>query len=289
MRKIRIGSRWVGEHHPCFIIAEAGINHNGDIDIAKQLIKQAFECGWNAVKFQKRTIDIVYSEEFLNSPRISPWGKTQRVQKEHLEFGRKEYNEIDEYCRELGIDWFASAWDIDSQIFLDKYNTKFNKVASPMLTNLDYLEFVAKKGKKTLISTGMSTIDDIDKAVNIFREYECPFVLMHCVSIYPCPSSRLNLNMINTLRKRYNCEIGYSGHSPSILDSVIATTLGAKYIEKHITLDRAMYGSDQAASLERRGMELTYKYCNSIPIMLGSGKKVVYRKEIDNARKLRYW
>lgn len=272
-----------------FLIAELGVNFNGSLDIAKRLISLAKKYDWDAIKFQKRTIDTVYSKEFLDSPRESPWGTTQRQQKEALEFGREEYDEIGRYCKKIDIDWFASAWDIDSQIFLDEYGLKYNKIASPMLTHLPLLEHVAKQGKKTFISTGMSSWDDIDTAVGIFRENNCPFVLMHCVGIYPCPLEKLNLNMISVLRKRYQCEIGYSGHSPGALDAVIACVLGAEYIEKHITLDRAMYGSDQSASIESAGIEFIAKHCRHIPIMRGNGEKVIWDDEQKNADKLKYW
>jgi N-acetylneuraminate synthase len=272
-----------------YIIGEIGINHNGDLKIAKELIDLAKECGCDAVKFQKRNVDDVYTEKYLNSPRESPWGKTQRAQKLGLEFGKNEYDEIDLYCKEKNIDWFASAWDIDSQIFLEQYNCKYNKIASPMITNIEFLKYVANLKKPTIISTGMTKLDDVDKAINIFRSYDCPYILMHCTSIYPCPVDKCNLGMITTLKKRYNCDVGYSGHSPGVVDSYIATVLGAKFIEKHITLDRAMYGSDQSASLERTGLSLTVKNCKLVNEFIGDGKPHFYKEEKDNSRKLRYW
>ena len=272
-----------------YYIAEIGINHNGDLKIAKQLIDMAVECGCDAVKFQKRTIDKVYDKEMLKQPRDSPFGTTQREQKEGLEFGKKEYDQIHLYCKKKGIDWFASAWDIDSLNFLKQYDLKYNKIASAMLTNLPFVEEVAKEGKLTFISTGLSEMEDIDNAVNAFKYHKCPFVLMHCVGIYPCPDELLNLKMIETLKERYRCEVGYSGHSPGIWDAIVATVLGAKYIEKHITLDRTMYGSDQPASLEKKGLEYVVKNCNSIKTMLGDGKKKVLEKEKQVADKLRYW
>ena len=272
-----------------YFIAEIGINHNGDLNIAKQLIDMAVDCGCDAVKFQKRTIDKVYDKEMLKQSRDSPFGKTQREQKEGLEFGKKEYDEIDKYCKKKGIDWFASAWDIDSLNFLKQYDLKYNKIASAMLTNLPFVEEVAKEGKLTFISTGLSEMEDIDNAVNAFRYYKCPFVLMHCVGIYPCPDELLNLKMIQALKDKYDCEVGYSGHSPGIWDAIVATVLGAKYIEKHITLDRTMYGSDQPASLEKKGLEYVVENCNNIPKMLGDGKKIVLEKEKEVADKLRYW
>ncbi len=272
-----------------FFIAEIGINHNGDIELAKQLIDMAKECGCDAVKFQKRNINKVYTNDYLKSDRNSPWGTTQREQKEGLEFGKDEYDEIDKYCKEKEIDWFASPWDEDSIDFLKQYNLKYNKIASAMLTNKAVLTDVAKQGKLTFISTGLSSLDDIDEAVNIFVYYKCPYVLMHCVGIYPCPTNKLNLKMIETLKKRYNCPIGYSGHSSSIMDAVLATQLGARYIEKHITLDRSMYGSDQSASLERIGLEKAIDYINFTLKAQGTGKKIVSKKEKEVRDKLRYW
>jgi len=272
-----------------YFTGEIGINHNGDIEIAKNLIKMAKDCDCDAVKFQKRNIDKVYSKEFLDSYRESPWGKTQRAQKKALEFGKKEFDEIDAYCKEIGIDWYASAWDEDSQVFLEQYDLKYNKIASPMLTHKDLMKHVAKEGKLTFMSTGMSTYDEIDEAVNMFRTYECPFVLMHCVSIYPCPPEYLNLNMITNLRKRYDCEVGYSGHSSGILDTSIASALGARYLEKHITLERSMYGSDQSASLERTGLKYSIRNARVINKMLGDGKKILLSDEEKNKIKLRYW
>jgi N-acetylneuraminate synthase len=271
------------------IIAEIGINHNGDINIAKQLIDMAKKCGCDAVKFQKRTIDIVYTKEFLDSPRESPWGKTNRAQKEALEFGKKEYDIIDDYCQQLKIDWFASSWDIESQMFLRQYNLKYNKVASPMLTYIPLLEAIAGEKKPTFVSTGMSTYDDIDKAVEIFRKYKCPFVLMHCQSTYPAKDEDLNLACIKTLRERYNCDVGYSGHEISPMPSIVAAALGAVAIERHITLDRAMYGSDQAASLEDRGLQILTGVAKLLPFYLGDGIKRVTPEEQSNANKLRYF
>jgi N-acetylneuraminate synthase len=272
-----------------FIIAEIGINHNGVVNIAKKLIDMAKDCGCDAVKFQKRTVDIVYSEELLDSPRESPWGTTQRAQKEALEFGKEEYDIIDEYCRQRRIDWFASSWDIESQMFLRQYNCKYNKIASPMLTNIPLLNVVAEERKPTFISTGMSTYDDVDKAVAIFKEHECPFTLMHCQGTYPAREEDLNLLCIQTLRERYNCDVGYSGHEVSPMPSIVAAVLGAVAIERHITLDRAMYGSDQAASLEARGLSLLVDNAKSLPKLLGDGIKRVTAEEEANASKLRYF
>jgi len=241
-----------------FLIAEIGINHNGDINIAKKLIDMALEADFNAVKFQKRDINLVYSKEFLDSPRESLWGKTQRDQKRGLEFGNKEYDKINAYCKKKNIIWFASAWDINSLKFLDKYNLKFNKIASAMIVDQDFLENVSRRKKHTFISTGMSTIKDINKAVNIFKKNKCSFELMHCVSTYPMKDKDANLLTINALKKKYKCKVGYSGHENGVAISLAAIALGVSSLERHITLDRTMYGSDQAASLELKGMkELT--------------------------------
>lgn len=272
-----------------FIIAEIGINHNGDINIAKQLIDVAKDSGADAVKFQKREIDIVYSKDVLDAHRESPWGNTQRAQKKGLEFGQKEYDEIDRYCKENGIYWFASAWDIQSQEFLKQYDSPFNKISSAMLTHKDIVDMVAEEGKHTFISTGMSALEDVDRVVGIFRKKECPFTLMHCVSVYPCADEWCNIRMIEELRKRYDCPVGYSGHEVGILPSVLAVMLGAVCIERHITLDRSMYGSDQSASLERRGMEILVRDCRSVKSILGSGEKKLLPKEDEVAYKLRYF
>lgn len=284
---IPLASSGIARH--VFIIAEIGINHNGSLDIAKQLIAQAHHTGCDAVKFQKRTIDIVYTPELLAQPRESPWGTTQRQQKEGLEFSEAQYDEIDAYCRSLGIAWFASAWDIPSQRFLRKYDSQYNKVASAMTTHLDFLEEVASEGKLTFLSTGMCELEDIDRAVAIFRRHECPVVLMHSVSTYPSPEGDLNLRCLQTLRSRYGLPVGYSGHEASVSPSVIAAMLGAVAIERHITLNRAMYGSDQAASLEGRGLETLVSQLRKIPMVLGSGEKVVTPGEKAVAQKLRYW
>jgi N-acetylneuraminate synthase len=272
-----------------FIIAEIGINHNGDLGIAKQLIDIARTAGCDAVKFQKRTIDVVYTKEMLDSPRESPWGTTQREQKLGLEFEKPQYDEIDRYCREIGIEWFASAWDVQSQIFLRQYNLRYNKIASAMITHLDLLKAVAEERKLTFLSTGMSTYDEIDKAVDIMRRHECPFILMHCVATYPAAENELNLQMIHRLRERYNSPVGYSGHEASVSPSVIMAAMGAVAIERHITLDRAMYGSDQAASLEKAGLDTMIAQIRKIPIVLGNGVKCVSEAEEQNAAKLRYW
>ena len=255
-----------------FVIAEIGINHNGDLKIAKQLIDKAVELKIDAVKFQKRTIDIVYDQELLNQARESPWGKTQRDQKEGLEFGQKEYQEIDEYCQKNKIDWFASAWDLQSLEFLKQFNLKYNKIASAMIVDKDFLSHVAKQKIHTFISTGMTDLKDIEYAVNLFKENDCPFELMHCVSTYPMKPEYANLRTIEGLRKKFNCDVGYSGHEAGVAISIAATTLGISSLERHITLDRSMYGSDQAASLEPRGFRELMGSIDKVKLCLGENK-----------------
>lgn len=271
-----------------FIIAEIGINHNGDINIAKDLIKAAKEAGCNAVKFQKRTIDIVYTKEFLDSFRESPWGTTQRAQKEALEFGLEDYQEIDRYCKELEIEWFASAWDLESQKFLRQFNCKYNKIASAMIVYEPLLREVASEKKHTFISTGMSTSEQIARAVDIFRKAGCSFELMHCVSTYPMDDEDANLNRIKTLREQYKCNVGYSGHEVGgFAISCAAMALGITSLERHITLDRAMYGSDQAASLEISGLKMLVGAVRKIEKAMGDGKISIQPKEVPIAKKLR--
>ena len=272
-----------------YIIAEIGINHNGDLSIAKKLIDICKSAGADAVKFQKRTIDIVYSEEMLNQFRESPWGTTQREQKEGLEFSLEEYKQIDTYCKELGIDWYASAWDIPSQDFLNNFDMPVNKVASAMTTNIEFIERVASEKKPTFISTGMCNYEEIQTAVDIFNKQNCKFVLMHTNSEYPSRENKLNLNMISTLIIKYYCGVGYSGHEPSVSPSLIAATLGAVSIERHITLDRSMYGSDQAASLEFVGLKNLVETIRKLNIVLGDGMKEITEVEQEVAKKLRYW
>jgi len=270
-----------------FIIAEIGINHNGSVEIAKQLIDVAKDAGADAVKFQKRTIDLVYTKEMLDSPRESPWGTTQRAQKEGLEFGIKEYNEIDVYCKEKSIEWFASAWDIESKKFLRQYDCKHNKIASAMIVYEDLLKEVASEKKHTFISTGMTEVKQIDRAVEIFKNAGCPFELMHCVSTYPMEDEEANLNRIKTLRDRYKCNVGYSGHEVGLAVSYAATALGITSLERHITLDRAMYGSDQAASVEPAGFRQLIGAVRKIEKAMGDGNMTMNSKEIPIAKKLR--
>ncbi len=270
-----------------FIIAEIGINHNGDVKVAKQLIDVAKDAGADAVKFQKRTIDLVYIKEMLDSPRESPWGTTQRAQKEGLEFGMKEYNEIDAYCKEKGIEWFASAWDLESIKFLRQYDCKYNKIASAMIVYEDLLKEVASEKKHTFISTGMTGIKQINRAVEIFKNADCPFELMHCVSTYPMEDEDANLNRIKTLRDRYKCNVGYSGHEVGLAVSYAAAALGITSLERHITLDRAMYGSDQAASVSPTGFRQLIGAVRKIEKAMGDGNMTMNSKEISIAKKLR--
>ena len=271
-----------------FLIAEIGINHNGDMSIAKQLIDAAADAGFDAVKFQKRTIELVYTKEFLDSPRESPWGNTQRAQKEGLEFSSEQYKEIDQYCESKNIQWTASAWDIEAQKFLRQFNCTFNKVASPMLGHIPLLKLIASEKKRTFISTGMSTLEEIDAVVKIFKEANCPFELMHCNSTYPMKDEDANLLCIPMLKDRYACQVGYSGHETSLIKvCVAAVALGATSIERHITLDRAMYGSDQAASIESYSLSNFVESIRAITKVLGDGKKVINEIELRSRDKLR--
>ena len=271
-----------------FIIAEIGINHNGDMAIAKQLIDAASDAGFDAVKFQKRTIDKVYTKEFLAAPRESPWGNTQRDQKEGLEFSASDYKLIDAYCKEKRIQWSASAWDVDSQVFLQQFNCTFNKVASPMLGHIPLLKLIASEKKKTFISTGMSTLEEIDGVIKIFIDANCPFELMHCNSTYPMKDEDANLLCIPMLRDRYKCDVGYSGHESSLIKvCVAAVALGATSLERHITLDRAMYGSDQAASIETHALPNFVESVRAVTKILGSGMKNLTPHEMTAREKLR--
>ena len=271
-----------------YLIAEIGINHNGDLAIARRLIDAAAEAGFDAVKFQKRTIDAVYTSEFLDSPRESPWGTTQRDQKEGLEFGRADYEEIAAHCAERGVAWSASAWDVEAQRFLQGFDLPFNKVASAMLSHRPLLREIAAEGRRTYISTGMATLDEIDEVVALFRDHDCPFELLHCNSTYPMPDGDANLLCIPMLRDRYGCDVGYSGHESSgVKVCVTAVALGATTLERHITLDRAMYGSDQAASLEVAGLGAFVESVRLVPAMLGSGQKAITEAELAVREKLR--
>jgi len=271
-----------------FITAELGINHNGDLEIAKKLIDIAKTSGCDSVKFQKRTVDKVYTKEVLDYPRESPWGTTTRDQKYGLEFDETQYDVINDYCKQKNIDWYASAWDVDSKIFLRKYNLKYNKAASAMITHHKLIESIAEEKKHTFISTGMSTLDEIREAVEIFKKYNCPFELQHSNSSYPMKLEEANLRCIETLRNEFDCKVGYSGHEAvGYIVCIAAVMLGATSIERHITLERSMYGSDQAASLEPIGIMRLVRDIRTIEKILGDGKKRVWPSEIPVMKKLR--
>lgn len=255
-----------------FLIAEIGINHNGDINIAKKLITNAKECGFDAVKFQKRDVYSVYSKEQLMVPRESPWGKTTEEQKLGLELTEQDYEEIDAFCNKIKIEWFASAWDANSVKFLEKFNCKYNKVASAMIVDKNFLNKIADQGKYTFISTGMSSKKNIDEAVEIFMNKNCKFELMHCISTYPMKPEDANLLTIQELKKIYKCNVGYSGHENGVAVSLAALALGISSLERHITLDRSMYGSDQSASLEFTGMKSLSESIEKFLISLGEPK-----------------
>ena len=273
-----------------FLIAEIGINHNGSIKLAKKLIDLAKKYNFNAVKFQKRDLNICIPEDQKGKIRNTPWGQMTYLEyKNKIEFEDREFKEIDRYCKKIKIDWFCSAWDVNSLKFLKKFNTKYNKVASAMITNQDLLELIAKERKLTFISTGMSKIRDINNAIKIFKKNKCDFILMHCISNYPCSEEDLNLNLITTLKKKFKCKIGYSGHESSVSPSFAAWFLGADYIERHITLDRSMYGTDQAASLSEQGISLLTNVLSKFPKMFGNGKKTISKEEKKLIPKFRYW
>jgi len=273
-----------------FIVAEIGINHNGSLDTVKKLVDMAVRCGVDAVKFQKRSIGVVYTPEFLRQNRESPWGKTQFDQKQGLELSKSDYDKIDNYCDNRGIPWFASAWDMASLRFLESYNCRYNKIASAMIMNTGFVSAVAQQKKITFISTGLCpSWYHIDKAVDIFTEAGCGFVLMHCVGVYPCPTKDLNMMMIPVLKRRYGCRVGYSGHSVGVGDGPLAVALGAEVVEKHVTLDHFMYGSDQQASLEEKGLRELIDRIGFVVEALGDGSRRWMAGEKDVAKKLRYW
>jgi N-acetylneuraminate synthase len=283
---IKLGDRELGQHHPCYLIAEIGINHNGDIAIARRLIDNAVQYGFDAVKFQKRTIEVVYSAEELARPRESPFGTTNGDLKRGLEFSASEYDEINRYCKEKHVQWFSSAWDEGSVDFLERYNPVCYKIASASLTDDDLLRHIKRTGRPIILSTGMSTLEEIDKAVDILSGAE--LMLMHTTSTYPSNDAELNLAMIEKLRERYCIPIGYSGHEVGVIPSVMAVVgFGACAVERHITLSRAMWGSDQAASLEPRGMDLLVRYVRTWPTVRGDGVKRVFESEIPIMQKLR--
>lgn len=273
-----------------FLIAEIGINHNGSLKLAKKMIDIAKKNNFSAVKFQKRNPDISTPEKQKEVLRNTPWGTITYLQyKKKIEFGLKDFNEINRYCKKLNIEWFCSPWDIDSVNFLKKFKLKKNKIASALLTNTELLKAVAKQKKFTLISTGMSNMKNIEKAVKIFKKNKCKFALMHCVSTYPCPEKDLNLNTITTLKKKFKCEVGYSGHESSVSPSVAAWVIGADYIERHITSDRTLFGTDQSASLEESGIRQLSEILTRMPKVLGNGVKKMTNEEKKLFKKFKYW
>jgi len=273
-----------------FIIAEIGINHNGDIELAKKLIDIAAQAGCDAVKFQKRTPEICVPEKMKTIMRDTPWGLiTYLDYKKKIEFNENEYDLIESYCKQKNIAWSASAWDIESLRFLDKYNLPFNKVASALATHIEFLKEVAKRKILTYVSVGMCGYEDIDAIVEIFRSYSCPLVLMYTVSTYPAQDKDLNLKMIQTISNKYNLPVGYSGHESSVSPSVVAASLGAVAIERHITLDRSMWGTDHSASLESSGLNQLVGAIRKVPIVLGDGVKKIIEGELEAAKKMRYW
>lgn len=283
--KIKIGNRLVGDDEPCFVVAEIGINHNGDLDIARKLISAALLAGCDAVKFQKRTIEVVYAPEELAKPRESPFGTTNGDLKRGLEFGYEQYKVIDDYCRQHKLQWYASCWDEASVDFIEQFNPPCYKIASPCLTDDNLLRHCRRYGRPIILSTGMSTLEQIDHAVRVLGTEG--LILMHCTSTYPAKSEELNLNTIETLKERYRVPVGYSGHEVGLSTTVAAAVLGACMVERHITLDRAMWGSDQAASVEPHGFARLVRDIHIIEKALGDGVSRVYESELPVMKKLR--
>jgi N-acetylneuraminate synthase len=283
---VKIGDRIVGEGHPTFIVGEVGINHNGDLDIAKELIRVAKEAGMDAVKFQKRTPELCVPKEQRDQMRETPWGYiTYMEYRQKVEFTPEQYQEIDRYCKEVGIQWFASVWDELSVDFLEAYNPVCYKIPSASLTDHKLLKHLRSTGRPLIMSTGMSTMQQIHQSVDLLDKNK--LLLVHATSAYPCEPEELNLRMVQTLKKEFDLPIGYSGHEVGLVPSVVAVGLGACMVERHITLDRAMWGSDQAASVEPGGMERLVKYIRVTEKALGDGVKVVYDSEKSQMRKLR--
>jgi N-acetylneuraminate synthase len=271
-------------------IAEIGINHNGNIKLAKKLIILAKKYRFDAVKFQKRDPDICVPDHHKKVMRETPWGYISYLNyKKKIEFEKKEFDYINKFCKQKKIKWFASAFDKRSQLFLKKYKMPYNKIASAMVTNIDFITFVAKEGKPTFISTGMTSMKDITKAVKVFRKFKCPFTLMHCISSYPADENKLNLNTILTLKKKFKCDVGYSGHEKSVSPSVFAYIAGATVIERHITIDRTLWGTDHAASLEENGIKNMMSLLEKVKIVFGNGKKIKTSEDKVLEKKFRYW
>lgn len=284
-KTIQIGNKMVGEGQPCFFIAEIGINHNGSVETAKQLIDVAVECGCDAVKFQKRTVDVVYTQEELERPRPNPFGKTNGDLKRGLEFGFNEFKQINEYCKQKNILWIASCWDEESVDFIEQFNPPAYKIASACLTDKELLMHTKAKGKPIILATGMSTIEEIDSAMEILGSENT--ILLQCTATYPSDNDELNLLVIPQFKERYETIVGYSGHERGIAPSFLAAALGASVIERHITLDRTMWGSDHAASLEPAGLKKLLRDIRLLPFMLGDGNKIVYEGEKPIIEKLR--
>ena len=282
---VKIADRFIGDGNPCFIIADIGINHNGSVDLAKKMIDIAIITGCDAVKFQKRTVDVIYSKEELAKERNSVFGSTNGDLKRGLEFGVQEYKEIDLYCKQRGIIWFASCWDENSVDFMEEFNIPCYKIASASLTDDNLLRYTRKKGKPILLSTGMSTMDQIRHAVDVLGKDD--LVLYHCTSTYPSNANETNLRAIEMLKKEFGCPVGYSGHERGVTPSVLAVALGANSVERHITVDRTNWGSDQAASLEMSGLSYMVRDIRQVPDLLGDGVKVVYPREYPIIDKLR--
>ena len=289
MKQIKINNQIIGENEPVFLIAEIGINHNGDLQIAKKLMDAAFACGWQCVKFQKRTPEICVPEHQKNMLRDTPWGEMTYLEYKHkVEFSEVEYTYIDNYCKEKPILWTASVWDIPSLEFILEYDVPFIKIPSAKLTESELLSEAAKSGKTIILSTGMSTVEEIDEAVNLLEKYsKGNYVLMHTNSTYPTPPEDVNLSTIQFLKNRYNCLVGYSGHEYDLEPSVIAVTLGARIIERHITLNHNMWGSDHFASLEVHAMDMLRKRIDAVDVVLGDGTKKLTPKEMEVRNKLR--
>jgi N-acetylneuraminate synthase len=285
-KAVKIGDRWVGDGHPTYVVAEIGINHNGDIEIAKQLMDAAKHAGVDAVKFQKRTPELCTPPDQRNVMRETPWGYITYLEYRHkIEFGEAEYREVDRYAKEIGITWFVSVWDEPSVDFIEAFDPVAYKVPSAALTDHGLLRKLRATGRPIILSTGMSTIDQIKAAVELLDMDN--LIICHTTSAYPCPPEELNLRMVQTLKETYPCPIGYSGHEVGLIPSVVAVALGACLVERHITLDRAMWGSDQAASVEPGGFERLVKYIRVTELSLGDGVKRVYDSELPSLKKLR--
>ncbi|HEY5159259.1 MAG TPA: N-acetylneuraminate synthase family protein [Anaerolineales bacterium] len=285
MAEIKLGDKLVGDGHPCYVIAEIGINHNGEIDIAKKLIEVAATAECSAIKFQKRTVNVVYSAEELARPRESPFGTTNADLKNGLEFGQEEYQEIDLYCKERKIAWFASCWDEASVDFIDRFDVPCYKIASASLTDDRLLRHIRSKGRPVVLSTGMSTLEQVDHAVDVLGKKD--LVILHTTSTYPALYEELNLRVIPVLKQRYAVPVGYSGHETGLSTSIASVAMGACVVERHITLDRSMWGSDQAASVEPQGFMRLVRDIRLVETAMGDGNKRVVEREVPNMKKLR--